>query len=205
MISVGIIDTVGLVGSVNALDTCLKTADVEFVRFEKMSGGIVSIVITGDVAAVSASIAAGVEAAKSVGEYFNHTIIARLDDHTREMLNKNIQVELEVGLPPVADEAAEIINEEAIVNEAEIIIPEEIAFEEAIFIEAETAAVSLTPVAENKHPDYSEEVLNNMTVSNLRKLAREMSLKSMSRERIKRARKSDLIASILSEFKEEEE
>ena len=172
MISVGIIDTVGFVGSVNALDTCLKTADVEFVRFEKMSGGIVSIVIKGDVAAVSASIAAGVEAAKSVGEYRKHTIIARLDDQTQEMLDKSGHADPELGLKSEADLPVEIL---------------------------------IAEKNSEKKLAHTEESLNDMTVSNLRKLAREMNLKHLNKERIKRSRKSVLIENILEELKEEEE
>ena len=58
---------------------------------------------------------------------------------------------------------------------------------------------------------YSEEALNLMTVSQLRRLARELSIKGISREKIKRSRKVDLVMNILvelnesTELKEEEE
>lgn len=228
MISVGIIDTVGFVGSVNALDTCLKTADVEFVRFEKMSGGIVSIVIKGDVAAVSASIAAGVEAAKSVGEYRKHTIIARLDDQTQEMLDKSVHHEQESVFkseeilpeeilidneipdensdheedPDVQERSAEIAKE----KEATPKLSSESEIDKTKNIKTDDfEEVSLSAVSVRMRLDHSEESLNDMTVSNLRKLAREMNLKNLNKERIKRSRKSVLIENILKELKEEEE
>ncbi|WP_050739484.1 BMC domain-containing protein [Acetobacterium bakii] len=195
MNSVGIIDTVGFVGSVNALDTCLKTADVEFVRFEKMSGGIVSIVIKGDVAAVSASIAAGVEAAKLVGKYKRHTIIARLDDQTQKMLSsgKSSRYQELTCAAPVKIATVDIQEEKF--NAEEILHGEE----------AITEDLSSAAVANDKEYDYSEEALNLMTVSRLRKLARDINIKGISREKIKRSRKFDLVANILNELKKEEE
>ncbi|MPW25527.1 BMC domain-containing protein [Alkalibaculum sp. M08DMB] len=91
MFSIGIIDTFGFVTIVVALDTCLKTADVQFVRMDKMSGGIASVVIKGDVAAVTSSVQAGVEVAKALGGYRRHTIIARVDEQTEELLYKGNQ------------------------------------------------------------------------------------------------------------------
>jgi len=191
MIAVGIIDTFGFVGSVEALDTCLKTAEVEFVKAEKMSGGIVSLVIQGDVAAVSASIAAGVEAAKLVGGYRNHTVIARLDDQTEEMLKT------EKRLNENPDNAKEQNIDEALLEGVEESEEERCFHTDTVFGHNENKA--------DKSWNYSEEELNMMTVSNLRKLAREMNLKGMSKEKIKRSRKFDLISTILSELKREEE
>lgn len=105
MTAVGIIDTYGFVVAVEALDTCLKTADVAFVRAERMSGGIISIVVKGDVSAVTAAIEAGVEAAKLVGEYRKHTIIARLDDQAKNKFIKKNDVSIEKTEKPLEAEA----------------------------------------------------------------------------------------------------
>lgn len=202
MISVGIIDTIGFVGAVNALDTCLKTADVQFVRFEKMSGGIVSIIIKGDVGAVSASIMAGIEAAAAVGELRNHTIIARLDDQSEMMLNKAVAQRSEVsggGVDSNRDAGVVIIELE---NQAQCEQPLEPMLapidQKAVINSApetpeETKTVTLS---------YSEEDLNLMTVSQLRRLARELNIKGISREKIKRSRKVDLVVNILVELNE---
>ncbi|WP_414733938.1 BMC domain-containing protein [Acetobacterium carbinolicum] len=195
MTSVGIIDTVGFVGAVNVLDTCLKTADVEFVRFEKMSGGIVSIVITGDVAAVSASVAAGVEAANLAGECRKHTIIARLDDQTQKMLSHSNSSGHEVVNNTAPTKITVMENHEEQCSAAEKLIGED----------AITEDISSTSVSNDKDYNYSEESLNLMTVSRLRKLARDINIKGISREKIKRSRKFDLIANILNELKEKEE
>ncbi|MDZ5725893.1 BMC domain-containing protein [Acetobacterium carbinolicum] len=195
MTSVGIIDTVGFVGAVNALDTCLKTADVEFVRFDKMSGGIVSIIITGDVAAVSASVAAGVEAANLAGKCRKHTIIARLDDQTQKMLCHSNSSGHEVVNNAAPTKITVMENQEEQCSVVEKLIGED----------AITEDKSSTSVSNDKEYNYSEESLNLMTVSRLRKLARDINIKGISREKIKRSRKFDLIANILNELKEKEE
>lgn len=225
MISVGIIDTVGFTGAVTALDTCLKTADVEFVRYEKMSGGIVSIIIKGDVGAVSASVMAGIEAAAAVGEYRKHTIIARLDDQTEKLLG---QLTSRSDQEP-SDQEASDGSDATIAAEGQPLRPEaQVLFDKTrdpvpspidqgseVDSEVEaneelTAAASEALTDEIKEPKdepliYSEEALNVMTVSQLRRLARELSITGISREKIKRSRKVDLVVNILKELSEEEE
>ena len=75
--AIGIIETKGLIGAVEALDASLKAADVKFVRQDKVGSGLVSITVTGDVAAVKAAVDAGAEAARRVGEVVSVHVIAR--------------------------------------------------------------------------------------------------------------------------------
>lgn len=75
--ALGIIETKGLIGAVEALDTGLKAADVTFVRQDKVGSGLVSITIEGDVAAVKAAVDAGAEASRRVGEVVSVHVIAR--------------------------------------------------------------------------------------------------------------------------------
>ncbi len=75
--AIGIIETRGLIGSVEALDASLKAANVKFVKQDKVGSGLVSITIEGDVAAVKAGVDAGAEAARRVGEVISVHVIAR--------------------------------------------------------------------------------------------------------------------------------
>lgn len=75
--AIGIIETRGLIGSVEALDASLKAANVKFVKQDKVGSGFVSITIEGDVAAVKAGVDAGAEAARRVGEVISVHVIAR--------------------------------------------------------------------------------------------------------------------------------
>ncbi|MDR1422366.1 MAG: BMC domain-containing protein [Coriobacteriales bacterium] len=85
MIAIGVIDTLGYVSTVDALDVCLKTAEVRLVSSEKVGGGIVSFTVTGEVAAVSSAVQAGIAAAQRLGGYLRHTIIARIDEQTGKL------------------------------------------------------------------------------------------------------------------------
>ena len=75
--AIGMIETRGLIGAVEALDAALKAADVKFLRQDKVGSGLVSVTVTGDVAAVKAAVDAGAEAAKRVGEVISVHVIAR--------------------------------------------------------------------------------------------------------------------------------
>ena len=66
--SIGMIETRGYVGSVEASDAMVKAASVSLVRQIQIGGGFVTVVVKGDVGSVKAAVEAGAEAAKRVGE-----------------------------------------------------------------------------------------------------------------------------------------
>ena len=92
--ALGMIETKGFVGMVEASDAMVKAAKVELVSYEKTGGGYVTAVVRGDVAAVKAAVEAGVRAATKVGEVVTSHVIAR--PHT------NVDLVLPLGR---ADEA----------------------------------------------------------------------------------------------------
>ena len=75
--AIGMIETKGLIGAVEALDVALKAANVKFVRQDKVGSGMVSITVEGDVAAVKAAVDAGADAARRVGEVLGVHVIPR--------------------------------------------------------------------------------------------------------------------------------
>ena len=66
--SIGMVETRGYVGSVEASDAMVKAASVTLARQIQIGGGYVTVVVKGDVGSVKAAIEAGSEAAKRVGE-----------------------------------------------------------------------------------------------------------------------------------------
>ena len=66
--ALGMIETRGLVGSIEAADAAVKAANVEVSNFEKIQGGLVSIHLRGDVGSVQAAVDAGAQAARRVGQ-----------------------------------------------------------------------------------------------------------------------------------------
>ncbi|MBH06429.1 MAG: ethanolamine utilization protein EutM [Phycisphaeraceae bacterium] len=82
--AIGMVETRGMIGAIEALDAALKAANVKYVRQDKVGSGLISITIEGDVAAVKAGVDAGAEAARRVGEVVSVHVIARPhDDVTR--------------------------------------------------------------------------------------------------------------------------
>jgi len=77
MKAVGLIETRGLIASIEALDTMLKAAEVELVGIEKIGSGLVTVIVQGDVGAVKAATEAGTEAASRLGEVVSVHVIPR--------------------------------------------------------------------------------------------------------------------------------
>mgnify|MGYP001216052791 FL=1 len=75
--ALGLIETRGMVALVEATDTALKAANVEYKGWKQVGSGLVTVVVTGDVAAVKAAVDAGAAAAAKVGEVVSVDVIAR--------------------------------------------------------------------------------------------------------------------------------
>lgn len=73
--ALGMVETKGVVGLIEAADAMVKTARVELTKYERIGGGYVTVLVRGDVGAVKAAVAAGAEAAQKVGELVSHHII----------------------------------------------------------------------------------------------------------------------------------
>ncbi len=75
--SLGMIETRGFTGCVQATDAMVKAANVEVVKQVQIGGGYITTVVRGDVGSVKAAVEAGKNAAKEVGELVGANIIAR--------------------------------------------------------------------------------------------------------------------------------
>jgi ethanolamine utilization protein EutM len=75
--SIGMVETRGYVGSVEASDAMVKAASVTLIRQIQIGGGYVTVVVKGDVGSVKAAVEAGAEAAKRVGELVCSHVIPR--------------------------------------------------------------------------------------------------------------------------------
>jgi len=77
MIALGMVETRGLVGSVEAADAMVKAANVTLIGSEYVGGGFVTVMVRGDVGAVKAATDAGAAAAKRIGELVSVHVIPR--------------------------------------------------------------------------------------------------------------------------------
>lgn len=88
-LALGLIETKGLVGAIEAADAMAKAADVTIISKEKITAALVTIKITGEVAAVRSALDAGAAAAQRVGQLVSVHIIPRPDDQLDSILYDN--------------------------------------------------------------------------------------------------------------------
>lgn len=75
--ALGMVETRGLVGAVEAADAMVKAANVSLIGKEQIGSGLVTVMVRGDVGAVKAAVDAGAAAAKRVGEVYGAHVIPR--------------------------------------------------------------------------------------------------------------------------------
>jgi len=79
--ALGLVETRGFVGAIEAADAMVKAANVRLIKNEKTGAGLVTMMVRGDVGAVKAAVEAGAEAARRVGELVStHVIPSPHDD-----------------------------------------------------------------------------------------------------------------------------
>ncbi|MEE0841210.1 MAG: BMC domain-containing protein, partial [Acutalibacteraceae bacterium] len=84
--ALGLIETRSLTGAIDATDAMTKTADVKLIGTVKIGSGLVNVIVTGQVAAVRAAVAAGKAAAEAVGEVYATHVIPQPDDSVAKIL-----------------------------------------------------------------------------------------------------------------------
>lgn len=167
MKALGMIETRGLVASIEAADAMVKAANVTLQCKEHVGGGLVTIMVRGDVGAVKAATDAGAAAAERVGALISVHVIPRPHEELEEILG-HIPAEPDQPVPPTPPAPA---------PEPE---PEEQESDGAVMEPA-----SLTT-----------EELEHMAVVKLRAVARQIGLTSMTRKEIRFAKKEELLAAI---------
>ena len=178
MEAIGMIETKGLVASVEAADAMIKAANVRLLRRDFVGGGLVAVIVTGDVGAVKAAVDAGAAAAERIGELVSVHAIPRLADGTGEML----------AGPPEAEPIPESVPEPA--------PPREEA------PDAPLPAVQGGPLTEQT----AMTELKGMKVSELCRYLRDRKYINIPNNKIKFAKKAELLAAIeWSHQKENEE
>ena len=78
--SIGMVETKGLTGSIEASDAMVKAASVSIVKQIPIGGGFLTVLVKGDVGSVKAAVDAGSEAASRVGELVTSHVMARPHD-----------------------------------------------------------------------------------------------------------------------------
>lgn len=89
--ALGMIETKGLVAAIEAADAMVKAANVTLIGKEQVGGGLVTVMVRGDVGAVKAATDAGAAAAERVGELLSVHVIPRPHSEVDEILPKMIE------------------------------------------------------------------------------------------------------------------
>lgn len=182
MQALGMIEVYGYLTAVEALDSALKAANVSRLGVEKVRGGLVTVLVEGDVGAVNAAMDASAAAAERVGTVISVHVIPRPADDVTRMLKGG--KEPEEPTPPEPEKPSE----------------PEISSEPDTLSEPESEAVKAEE-GEKAPQDVTVEEMQTMGVDALRRLARALEIKNMTRAEIRFAKKQELIQKI-TEFKE---
>ena len=84
--ALGMVETKGLVGAIEAADAMVKAANVTLIGKEQIGSGLVTVMVRGDVGAVKAAVDSGASAAKRVGELVSVHVIPRPHDDVEGIL-----------------------------------------------------------------------------------------------------------------------
>lgn len=194
MKALGMIETKGLVAAIEAADAMVKAADVSLQCKEHVGGGLVTVMVRGDVGAVKAATDAGAAAAERVGELISVHVIPRPHGEVEEILGE---------LPPPAAEPAPKPEPPAPPKPEQP--PEPIALPDP---EPEPPAREAAPEPKPQPKPKeaapakadvavpSEAELEAMPVVQLRVLARSLNVEGMSRREIRDAKKDQLLTEI---------
>lgn len=86
--ALGMVETKGLIGAIEAADAMVKAANVILVGYEKIGSGLVTVMVRGDVGAIKAATEAGAAAARKVGEVMSIHVIPRPHTDVEKILPK---------------------------------------------------------------------------------------------------------------------
>ena len=201
MNALGMIETKGLVGSIEAADAMLKAANVVLASKTHVGGGLVTVMVRGDVGAVKAAVDAGASAAERVGELVSVHVIPRPAE--------DVEYILDPLTPPTPDPEPDLPAEPVAEPEAPAAEPEEPSDPvpeedpaQASYEEENADPEEETETTEAELEALDEETMRKMTVAKLRAAARALGTTGMSPREIRFAKKEELIARILEKQEE---
>jgi microcompartment protein CcmL/EutN len=187
--ALGLVETLGLVGAIEAADAMSKTADVSLISKEQSGGGLITIKIKGDVAAVRAAVDAGAAAAQRVGQLVSSHVIPRPDDEmeiliytSTERAKKEVRVEQKKQAKP-----RQVKVKDVILPSTEIQIPE-----------PQPQDISSSITNTNIDEQGYREQLASMTVHELRRYARSVQGLTIFGRQISRANRDQLIEELMN-------
>ncbi len=188
--ALGLIEVRGKLGAILAADAAVKAANIILIGSEVISGGLTTIHIIGDVAAVKSAVEAGEAAVASKNCLISSHVIPRLDGQVEQMLMKSFGKKKNNSLD--LKQLNEHIMEE---NEKDEKLEEK---EDALLIPKNDSEEILQENSENEaNSSFDKGKLEKMKVTDLRSLANDLNLSAIKKSEIKSANKTMLIEALL--------
>ncbi|ABW18351.1 microcompartments protein [Alkaliphilus oremlandii OhILAs] len=188
--ALGLIEVRGKLGAILAADAAIKAASVRLLGSEVVSGGLTTIHIIGDIAAVKAAVEAGVVAVADKNCLISSHVIPRLDDQVERMLEKTLGRKEE--RPSDLKESNESTTKGKIEEEKpdKAVVPSNGSQE----ISKENLKSSINTIVGTS---FDKEDLEKMRVTDLRSLAYQSDLSTIKKSEIKTANKTILIEALM--------
>lgn len=215
MQAIGMIETKGLLATIEAADAMVKSANVNILEKVYIGGGYVSVTVTGDVGAVKSAVDAGVSAVNRLGDNIlvSHHVIARPHydlesimetkpaiERVEEAIEKKVLCEIvEEATSKNVDETVEESISEEIINEGS----EEVQVLEVLdkVIDLDITKEELDKLVEEKGLDEAFKILNDLKVSKIRKLAKEFKNLDVTSKTISKEDKGSLLNRLRNHYK----
>ena len=196
MKALGMIETRGLVAAIEAADAMVKAANVSLQCKEHVGGGLVTVMVRGDVGAVKAATDAGAAAAERVGELISVHVIPRPHGEVEEILGELPPPDAAPQPEPPVEEPQPEPEPEPEQPPQPIAPPEPPAAVVPPEPEPQPESQSGPQQAAPDGGIPTDEELEAMPVVQLRVLARSLNVEGMSRREIRHAKKEPLLAEI---------
>ncbi len=210
--ALGMVETRGLVASIEAADAMVKAAKVTLISKEKITGGLVTIMVAGETAAVKSAVDAGAAAAQRVGELVSTHVIPRPDEQVNNIVegieDLNKVVEPKAPMPEVKKQKRKVekkkVTELKVIKEkaeVEKVIPEPMLDESTSTIERlKREALDGTDLSKKRKKEgtsesskYSMTELELLNVHQLRRFARGVEEFPIKGREISRANRTELL------------
>ncbi|MUO32525.1 BMC domain-containing protein [Enterococcus gallinarum] len=216
MKALGMVEVRGFLGAISVADAAVKAADVTLLKAEIIHGGLTTVEVIGDVAAVNAAVEVGVEVAKELNCLIAHHVISRVDAQTEIILSdlepkkeslSEVKTEpepkTESQTGPISDLQTQTESKGTLADtESEAkAIPESEDKSEAVLLVPDTEASDKAPVVDAAQLKE----LQSKRVVDLRKQAYKMNLSTLKKSEIKLANKESLIQAIMAEIERSED
>lgn len=214
MKALGMVEVRGFLGAISVADAAVKAADVTLLKAEIIHGGLTTVEVIGDVAAVNAAVEVGVEVAKELNCLIAHHVISRVDAQTEIILSDlepKKESQSEVKTEPKTESQTDPISDLQTQTESKVTLPNTES-ESRVMPDPKDKSDAVPSVLETKASDKAPVVdaaqlkeLQRKRVVDLRKQAYKMNLSTLKKSEIKLANKESLIQAIMAEIERSED